>query len=197
MEKCGRFDEVLRTRIGSPFVIAAMQAAAQRLTSKKIVGYEANGGFLTQTPIEKGNHHLSALPTRDAILPILAILAACQQAGCSISALQARLPARFTYSDRLKDFPTEISRSHLAEFVDSEQQKTLTKVNEFLGDGFSPASHIDSTDGIRITLQNEEVVHIRPSGNAPELRCYTESDSARNAQVLNQRAMKRIMSWRE
>lgn len=143
------------------------------------------------------DRHLSALPTRDAILPILAILAASQESGCSISVLQANLPARYTYSDRLKDFPTEISQSHLAVFIDSDKQKALTKVNHFLGDEFSAAKHIDSTDGIRITLENEEVVHIRPSGNAPELRCYTESDSPQAAQILNEGAMKRILSWRE
>lgn len=197
VEKCGRFDEVLRTRIGSPYVIAAMQTAASQHAGKRIIGYEANGGFLTQTPIDMGQGHLSALPTRDAILPMLAILAAGQAAGCSISALQASLPARYTHSDRLKEFPTEISQSRLAEFMDGDTQSVLLKVNAFLGEGFSPAKEIDSTDGIRITLANEEVVHIRPSGNAPELRCYTESDSAQSAQLLNERAMKRIIAWRD
>ena len=197
VEKCGRFDAVLRTRIGSPYVIAAMQSAEQSAAGKGIIGYEANGGFLTQTPIEMAQGHLTALPTRDAILPMLAILAASQAAGCRISALQADLPARYTYSDRLKEFPTEISQSHLAEFIDSDTQKALARVNQFLGDGFSAAKQIDNTDGIRITLENEEVVHIRPSGNAPELRCYTESDSAEAAQALNDRAMKRIIAWRD
>ena len=197
VEKCGRFDEVHRTRIGSPYVIAAMQAAAQQQAGKRIIGYEANGGFLTQTPVKMGQRQLSALPTRDAILPMLAILAAGQAAGCNISALQAGLPARYTYSDRLKDFPTEISQSHLAEFMNSDPRQALTKVNQFLGDTFTPAKQIDSTDGIRITLQNDEVVHIRPSGNAPELRCYTESDSAPHAQVLNEMAMQRIIAWRD
>lgn len=133
---------------------------------------------------------------RDAILPILAILAASQEARCRISTLRANLPVRTTYSDRLKNFPTEISRSHLAEFIHNDQQKDLSKVNDFLGGEFAPASHIDSSDGTRITLQSDEVVHIRPSGNAPELRCYTESDSAQNAQALNNRAMERIVFWR-
>lgn len=33
------------------------------------------------------------------------------------------------------------------------------------------------TDGLRITLDNNDIVHLRPSGNAPELRCYAEADS--------------------
>ena len=26
-----------------------------------------------------------------------------------------------------------------------------------------------------MTLSNQDVIHLRPSGNAPELRCYAES----------------------
>ncbi|MDH5446462.1 MAG: phosphomannomutase [Gammaproteobacteria bacterium] len=197
VEKCGRFDEVKRTRIGSPYVIAAMQEAQEQYGAKIIIGYEANGGFLTQTMIEMEGRKLSALPTRDAILPMLAIIAASKQAGCTISALQKSLPARYTYSDRLKEFPTEISQARLAEFIDSDTATALVMVNQFLGEDFSPAMQLDSTDGVRFTLENEEVVHIRPSGNAPELRCYTESDTTDRAKALNDRAMKRIMAWRD
>lgn len=35
---------------------------------------------------------------------------------------------------------------------------------------------INQTDGARFTLDNDEIVHLRPSGNAPELRCYVETD---------------------
>ncbi|MBU2023279.1 MAG: phosphomannomutase, partial [Gammaproteobacteria bacterium] len=34
---------------------------------------------------------------------------------------------------------------------------------------------IDETDGLRMTLNSGDIVHLRPSGNAPELRCYVES----------------------
>ena len=42
VEASGRFAEVIRTQIGSPFVIAGMEQAG----GEKVVGYEANGGFL-------------------------------------------------------------------------------------------------------------------------------------------------------
>jgi len=38
-----------------------------------------------------------------------------KQLKCSISALLNTLPPRFTYSDRIKDFPTELSQSILAQ----------------------------------------------------------------------------------
>jgi len=35
-----------------------------------------------------------------------------------------------------------------------------------------------------MTLSNGDVIHLRPSGNAPELRCYAESKSVEAAQSL-------------
>ena len=39
----------------------------------------------------------------------------------------------------------------------------------------------DNTDGFRATFENGDIVHLRPSGNAPELRCYAESNTPENA----------------
>jgi phosphomannomutase len=41
---------------------------------------------------------------------------------------------------------------------------------------------IDKTDGLRMTLMDGRIVHLRPSGNAPECRFYAEADSAAAAQ---------------
>jgi len=54
----------------------------------------------------------------------------------------------------------------------------------------------DCTDGVRITLANDEVVHFRGSGNAPELRCYTEADSYSRAEALNQLCIKQMQEWK-
>ncbi|MBD3843032.1 MAG: hypothetical protein IE909_14355, partial [Campylobacterales bacterium] len=35
-----------------------------------------------------------------------------------------------------------------------------------------------------MTLQDEVIVHLRPSGNAPELRCYVEADNQQSADAL-------------
>ena len=53
-------------------------------------------------------------------------------------------------------------------------------------------SSIDRTDGIRITFENQEVVHLRPSGNAPEFRCYTEADTIERAVALNSLCIKQL-----
>jgi phosphomannomutase len=48
---------------------------------------------------------------------------------------------------------------------------------------------------VRITLENDEIIHLRPSGNAPELRCYTEADNEARAVELNQLTMARLRTW--
>src|SRR5258708_270473 len=74
LEKSGAFARVTRTRIGSPYVIEAMNGLLGG--SEKVVGYEANGGFLTATDFTIAGP-LPALPTRDAFLgPLAALLRA-------------------------------------------------------------------------------------------------------------------------
>lgn len=103
-----------------------------------------------------------------------------------LSQLFAELPARYTASDRLKEFPTEKSRELLAEWETSPA--TLVQV---LGLEASVA-HIDTTDGLRTTLDNGDIVHLRPSGNAPELRCYCESDEQAKASSLVQKCLRAL-----
>jgi phosphomannomutase len=43
-----------------------------------------------------------------------------------------------------------------------------------------------------MTLASGEIVHLRASGNAPELRCYTEADSRRDAERLLGEVVRRV-----
>ena len=40
---------------------------------------------------------------------------------------------------------------------------------------------LNRTDGLRIIFANEEIIHLRPSGNAPEFRCYAEATTDERA----------------
>ena len=178
VEKCGSFNQVKRTKIGSPYVIEAMEKLIAAGT-QDIVGFEANGGFLLGTAITKNGHTLTQLKTRDAVLPMLAILAMAKEKNCPVSALLTHLPARFTASDRLQSLPTQTSRTLLQLFAEN-----IIVLNEFLSPLGGVCSHIDQTDGLRITIDNGDIVHFRPSGNAPELRCYAEASSQSQADAL-------------
>jgi len=72
IESSGDF-EVLRTKVGSPFVIAGMEEALSK-GNKGVIGFEANGGFLTASPFTLNGKTVSALPTRDCFLPLLAAM---------------------------------------------------------------------------------------------------------------------------
>ncbi len=195
VEKSGWFKQVQRTRIGSPFVIAAMNEALGQGASN-VVGYEANGGFLTGSDISIDGRTLSALPTRDAVIVPITILLMATEAGSTISELLKTLPQRFTSSGRLKDFPTELSRSKLAALNSGDQAADIAAAEALFADAFGPVKSIDVTDGIRITFASEEVAHLRPSGNAPELRCYNEATSEARGEEMNQRCMDVLESWR-
>lgn len=186
VEQCGSFIAVVRTRIGSPYVIAAMEALMAK-GQTGVVGYEANGGFLVGSAIEKAGRHLAPLPTRDAVLPILALLAMAREKGVPVSALAKDLPPRFTASDRIKDFATEKSRQLIQRLSASP-----AAIEKLLGQLCGPAAGLDRTDGLRITFANGEIVHLRPSGNAPELRCYAEAASQDRAAALARACLERV-----
>lgn len=195
LEKSGWFGSIRRTRIGSPYVITGMaELVAEGLHT--VVGYEANGGFLTATDLVRDGRRLSALPTRDAVLVAIALLLAAREQGLSLSALAASLPPRFTASDRLKDFPTELSREHLGALTTGNLQEDLKAAEALFGERFGPVATIDTTDGVRITFANGEIAHLRPSGNAPELRAYTEADSQERAWEMNRQSLELLAGWR-
>ena len=181
LEKSGWFTNISRTRIGSPYVIAAMNEAVAG-GADRVVSYEANGGFLTATDVEMFGKTLTALPTRDAFLPILTVLWSAVNEGVGVADFLDRLPKRFTASDRLKEFPQDKSAALL---------KTLSggDAESYLGDLFGKISGIDLTDGVRITFDSGEIVHFRPSGNAPEFRCYTEAGTEERAVEMNAQAL--------
>jgi len=190
LERSGWIQHTRRTRIGSPFVIAEMMRAIAD-GGRCVVGFEANGGFLTGSDILRDGHVMTALPTRDAVIVALALILSARLNGLTISGLTATLPARFTVSDRLQEFPTELSRTR----IDALQSGDFTVIESVFAD-LGPVTDIDSTDGLRIRFANDEIVHLRPSGNAPELRCYNEAASLDRAMALQARCMAVLETWR-
>ncbi len=185
LELCQQFS-VKRTRIGSPYVIAGMEALIEQ-GHGSVVGFEANGGFLVATELEKQGHSLKPLPTRDAVLPMLALLVMAKDRVIKLSELAKDLPARYTASDRLCSFATEKSQLLLSTLASSN-----VSVHDLLGDLCGASIQQDQTDGVRLFFENGEIVHFRASGNAPELRCYAEADSQARADQLVRTCLSRL-----
>ena len=111
IELSKRFNHVQRTKIGSPYVIAEFADLAKKFNS--VAGFEANGGFLLGSDVKLNGQPLKALPTRDAVLPAIMLLAAAGEGV--ISTLVNDLPQRFTHSDRIQNFATEKSQAIIAQ----------------------------------------------------------------------------------
>ena len=209
-----------KTKIGSPYVVAALDEIRRMGRCQRIVGWEANGGFLTGSDIILAGGTLSALPTRDSTLPILANLFAAAERKTGLADLWDLLPARFGCAGLLDNFPVAASRAILAELIPSsglievefdaaggvldrsvpgstpaplaasmtqEWQQSKATLQRFFTPalGFDDIARINVLDGARIYFRNGDVAHVRPSGNAPQLRLYANSDSqARADQIL-------------
>lgn len=187
LEKTGTFKKCVRTKIGSPYVIDAMAKLAKD-EAASVCGYEANGGFLLGSKVVNEDRVLESLATRDAVLPMLAILGASIELGIPVSALSQKLPSRFTHSDRIQNFSRKNSEDLLNNQLADEHAIALllTQAKEIVDR--------DSTDGLRFTFDSGDIIHVRPSGNAPELRCYTESSSPAIAKQLCEQALSRIQT---
>ena len=180
IEQAGIVDRVVRTRVGSPFVIAGMADAAAD-GAERIAGFEANGGFLLHSDVVLGGATLSALPTRDAVLPIIAVLAEARQRGVALSKVVSGLNAGHAAAHRLPNVAAERSSAFLQRLSGDEAFRTAF---------FTPVGSVaavDTIDGVRTLLTDGTSIHFRASGNAPELRCYVEAGTAAEAA--------RILEW--
>ncbi|HEV7275261.1 MAG TPA: phosphomannomutase [Devosiaceae bacterium] len=169
IESVGWFGRVQRTRVGSPYVIAGM--AEEATGGATVVGFEANGGVLLGSDLQLEGRVLTKLPTRDAVLPLLAVLAAARRAGQSLAQLAASVPLRPALSDRLENVDPEQSAALVGR---------LSSDTDYARDYFASigqVAEVSTIDGPRFTLQSGDVIHYRPSGNAPELRCYVEGST--------------------
>jgi phosphomannomutase len=108
------------------------------------------------------------------VLPFVAPLAAAKD---GLAALVASQPPRFTAADRLQNVPAEKSLALVAAF-DTNPGKRAAFLAQFGG----IEAGVDRTDGLRMTLEDGRIVHLRPSGNAPECRFYAEASSGAAAQ---------------
>ncbi|WP_435656770.1 phosphomannomutase [Brucella pituitosa] len=168
LEESGWFDNIRRTRIGSPYVVAEMAGAQVH----PVVGFEANGGFLLGDDVMLKSGLLRRLPTRDSVLPIVAVLAQAKEKGMRLSQMVATLPSRFMKADRVKEVPADRAAPFLHAIETSQSFRS----------NFSPLiaepESISTVDGVRMAFGNGDTVHFRQSGNAPEMRIYIETDSA-------------------
>lgn len=178
------------TKIGSPYVISVMNEALLA-GRKRVVGWEVNGGFLLGGDLEMNSKTLKALPTRDAILPIIGALVMAIKKQQSVAALFASLPHRATQAGLINDFPMHISKAMIERFS-TDTPEVRTELESYFSSalGFGKLLRINSTDGVRMYFDNGDIAHMRPSGNAPQLRIYSVADTQERADQIVAMAIK-------
>jgi phosphomannomutase len=146
------------------------------------------------------------LPTRDATLPILANLFAAKDQRVGLSSLWSRLPARFGRAGLLDNVPVAVSRAIVAKLV-PPGDTTEVVLDDHAPDawracgdtlrrffppslGFGRIARINVLDGVRVYFDNGDVAHVRPSGNAPQLRIYANADTQTRADQIVELALR-------
>ncbi len=234
----GRGIKVVQTKIGSPYVIKAMtDELAVTSGEASVVGWEVNGGFLTGSDWEINGGKLKALPTRDAVLPILSVLMLAAGEGKKVSGVVVdNLPARETYADvidnktegpdgkpLIAEYTTDLGKRIVKTLSPSDENISASKFeasgvkviyasgeekevspdqaeelmsikNKLEGyygrEGFGKILYINWLDGIKIEFDNGEVSHLRPSGNAPEFRNYSQAETEKRAYEIVEKRKK-------
>ena len=124
------------------------------ITDDALIGYEENGGFM----FGKHNH------VRDGAMTLALMLDLLSKSEISLSKNIENLPPSYTTKTKIE--------------CSLEQSKIV--ISELLKE--FPTS--DTSDGIKIQVDQDNWVMIRPSGTEPIIRIYGESNSQDNLDSL-------------
>lgn len=145
---------VIRTKVGSPYVIAAMKE------NEILFGFEQNGGAI----------FANNMYTRDGGTVVIKILSLFSDFDGSFSELVATLP-KFYMSRTKVDCPSNLN----PQILKVAKEKFSAK-----GGG----EKVEELDGIKIWLDSKTWILFRPSSNAPEFRVFAESDQGNKSKKL-------------
>ena len=134
--------------------VGSVEVSRRMVDDNALLGYEENGGFM----FGKHNH------VRDGAMTLALMLNLLSKSKFGLGKNIANLPPNFTTKTKIE--------------CSLEQSKIV--ISEFLKE--FPNS--DTTDGIKIHVDKNNWVMIRPSGTEPIIRIYGESNSQQNLDSL-------------
>ena len=134
--------------------VGSVEVSRRMVVDNALIGYEENGGFM----FGKHNH------VRDGAMSLALMLDLLSKSESSLSENIVCLPPNFTTKTKLE--------------CSVEQSKIV--IDQLLKE--FPNS--DTSDGIKIQVDDDNWVMIRPSGTEPIIRIYGESNSQENLDSL-------------
>ena len=153
---------VLETKVGFKYVADAM------LEGDVLIGGEESGGI-----------GLSAhLPERDALANALLLMQAVAESGES-------LPQRFAQIERETDWRHAYDRLDLTLTSNEQKERALAAAGEAAPLAGRRVTSVERLDGVKLNLEGNAWLLVRPSGTEPLLRIYCEApDEAAVAATL-------------
>jgi phosphomannomutase/phosphoglucomutase len=129
-----------------------------------VIGFEENGGFMY------GNHN----QVRDGCMTLALMLELLAVSQRKLSEEISELPPSFTTKDKVA-------------CSQQEAKNLISKLKE-------EYPNSDTTDGIKIPLDQQNWVMIRPSGTEPIIRIYAEAESQAKLDSLMSNFMEKAKS---
>jgi phosphomannomutase/phosphoglucomutase len=129
---------------------------------KALVGFEENGGFMY------GKHN----QVRDGCMALALMLDLLAHSDKSLTEELNSIPKSFTTKDKVL-------------CTKQQANKVITQLKK------EHKNH-DTTDGIKIIIDEKNWVMIRPSGTEPIARIYAESDSQQRLDGLMSKYLKKV-----
>ena len=134
--------------------VGSVEVSRKMVPTNALIGFEENGGFMF------GKHN----EVRDGSMTLALMLELLANTERKLSEEIHDLPPSFTTKDK-------VSCSM------DDAKKLITKLKESYPDS-------DTTDGIKITIDQKNWVMIRPSGTEPIVRIYAESENQKKLDSL-------------
>jgi len=144
--------------------VGSVEISRKMVDENALLGFEENGGFM----FGKHNHVRDGGMTLALVLDLLA-------------------NSKKTLVEEFKILPSSFTTKDKISCTEESANKVISRLlAEFPGS--------DTTDGIKIVLDDKSWVMIRPSGTEPIIRIYAESDSQKNLESLMGKFIQKIKS---
>ena len=145
--------------------VGSVEVSRRMVNDDALVGYEENGGFM----FGKHNH------VRDGAMTLALMLDLLSKSESGLSQNIKNLPPSFTTKTK----------------IECSLEKSKVVISKLLKE--FPDSN--TTDGIKIQIDDDNWVMIRPSGTEPIIRIYGESNSQQNLDSLISKFVEKTKSF--
>jgi phosphomannomutase len=188
LEDCGLLRRVIRTAPPPHRVLDALRIEA---AAGAALGCDAEGALLLATERVADGRRLEALPARDALLPLIAVLAAARAARRSVAAVMADAPRRHVARNALPGFD-RASVDALIEMLAADPEHAASTLAPESGG----VAAVEPVAGLRVRFRNGDVLHLGIEPRSTRLACAAESVTRDRAERLCGESLARIARLR-